>query len=785
MQELHTALRPGDEVNVRAAEWLVESLEPGDRATAVDLLGAGVETSGTRRTLLAPFDDMRHTPARARPRALRQGAALAALAALPGHTLPWPAPRVAVNAAVDVLPHQLTACLALKTGRATRVLIADPVGTGKTVQAALAAADTLERHAAARVLVIVPAGLRAQWRDEFGSRFGLAPHLVEGAPALPSAACASDESPWTRPGLLLTSLDYVKRADVLPALDGLSWDLVIVDEAHHATAATDRGQAVGAICRRALRVLLVTATPHDGNEARFRALCDLGRLDRDQRLLVLRRPATLLRTGVRRRARVFHVTLSPEERRARTLLDGYMRALGEADHATGDSRAGALLATVFAKRAASSAAALERTARRRLEYRSASNGTGETQWPLPGLEPAEAADPGDDEGHGILARATPVDWRKERAWLGAIVEAAARARHHCHKLALLRRVLARTREPAIVFTEYRDTLAWLHHELLGLGPGGHLHGLQTAAERQQHLDAFDRGELRWVLATDVAAEGLNLHRRCRFVVEFDQPWTPLRSWQRVGRVDRIGQTRRVHAWRFVSGDGIDARLQASLGERAAMATGSLDRQHHVDDDGSSGERGIALALRAARRVPLASRSSVAAVTTATPRLVLVDRRRWSRWKLDPGTLLALVEVAIMEGDRERLESIAVPLAIALDPGLQARERDAAALLLERARVAARAHAEVRVAWLQAQLRGTGDVQGRRAQLVESARRASLAAHFAQPGLFGSPHISGPRRPQDEPHEPPLAVDGRHEVRASTHVRALFVPRWREGAEVCR
>jgi hypothetical protein len=99
-----------------------------------------------------------------------------------------------------------------------------------------------------------------------------------------------------------------------------------------------------------------------------------------------------------------------------------------------------------------------------------------------------------------------------------------------------------------VFTEYRDTLMRLASALEDLPPPPVvLHGGLTSAERREHLQAFRSGTARLLLATDAASEGLNLQQRCRLVINLELPWTPVRLEQRIGRVERIGQSRRVHA----------------------------------------------------------------------------------------------------------------------------------------------------------------------------------------------------------------------------------------------
>jgi hypothetical protein len=94
-----------------------------------------------------------------------------------------------------------------------------------------------------------------------------------------------------------------------------------------------------------------------------------------------------------------------------------------------------------------------------------------------------------------------------------------------------------------------------------------LHGGLTRRERADAVARFVAGDARVLVATDVAAEGLNLQRRCRLVIHVELPWSPTRLTQRNGRVDRIGQQRRVHIWQLLGDRRHEARVVASLSAR--------------------------------------------------------------------------------------------------------------------------------------------------------------------------------------------------------------------------
>ena len=138
--------------------------------------------------------------------------------------------------------------------------------------------------------------------------------------------------------------------------------------------------------------------------------------------------------------------------------------------------------------------------------------------------------------------------------------------------------MRRVRQPAIVFTEYRDTLSRIEAALRSAGHATVLlHGGMSARERAEVVRLFDQGQL-VLLATDAAAEGLNLHRRCRLVIHFELPWTPGRLEQRTGRIDRLGQERAVHEVLLVARSTAERLVLVPLLKRLRAATAAGTRQ---------------------------------------------------------------------------------------------------------------------------------------------------------------------------------------------------------------
>jgi superfamily II DNA or RNA helicase len=477
---------------------------------------------------------------------------------------------------VDWLPYQLEPALALCSGQVHRVLVADHVGLGKTVEAGIALAMLGARGLASRVLCVVPAGLRGQWQQELRDRFAIEATWCDAAwLALRVAELPAGTNPWALPGVYLASHDYVKRADVLSGFEATTWDLLVVDEAHAAAPANERSEAIGGLACRAMRVLLLSATPHDGDDAKFDRLCALGQLGHADRIAVFRRTRRDVGLPDAHRRCVLAVIASPAEHHVHSLLERYRRAV---ERETGQAARLAML--VLAKRALSGPFALWRSVARRLDVLGTVS-AADPQLALP--FPIDLATEGDDLPDHVLAIPGLSDARRERAWLNALAHASRSAVTTDSKLAALERLVRRAREPLLVFTEYRDTLVHVGRRLGRITSVAVLHGAQTADERSGALRAFEGGRARVLLSTDVAAQGLNLHRACRAVVTLELPWNPNRLEQRVGRVHRLGQTRRCHAVHLVGRDTEEQHLAARLGLRVGRIRHALgDGGTHLD-----------------------------------------------------------------------------------------------------------------------------------------------------------------------------------------------------------
>ena len=559
------AVKRGDVIRIRDERWTVTESSAFRDTTIVTVVGCDRANRGTRTRYLLPFEPVERLPPADTTRLVsrRRWRRLAA-AALAQATPSFASLRTPAHADITILPYQLEPALAVISGAAARILIADDVGLGKTIQAGLIVAEVLARGGEARVLILCPAALRDQWRSELKGRFGLAPVVLDSA-SLGQAAPAG-VNPWAACPLVLTSIDYVKRPEVIRALEPLVWDLMVVDEAHGIARLSDRHAAATLLAQRARTVVLLTATPHTGDDASFDRLAAIGDIDGSFPLRVFRRTRRAIAGTVGRRTRWLKVAPTETERQMHRALMAYVRRVWRRPA----SPAAALAMIVLTRRACSSPRSLARTLERRLALLSAGHcGNPQLQLPLNPLEPA------DEEADVEMGAPGLEDPRDEQDALEALLALARRAAGAESKLHVLARLLRRSREPAIVFTEYRDTLNTLERELADVGTC-QLHGGLTAVERALVIRQFTTGERRLLLATDAASEGLNLQQRCRLVVHLEVPWTPARIEQRVGRVDRIGQSRTVHQVLLVAAGTVEDSRVSHVAQRAVHAAAVLD-----------------------------------------------------------------------------------------------------------------------------------------------------------------------------------------------------------------
>lgn len=686
-----------------ACRLLTLSAAPGTDARA----GRGPASSCR---LLAPFDEIlpARTVSRSRRVCLRRWrrACRALIASSAGQG----ALVTAAGARFDVLPYQLQPAMALLRGEATRILLADEVGLGKTVQAGLVVAELIARGRAERVLVLTPAGLRDQWAGELAVRFGLQAVVADAVGMRQLARTLPlDVNAWTTTPVAIASIDYVKRPEVLPAVASCRWDILAIDEAHAAVGDSERHEAVRQLAARASHVLLLTATPHGGDDHAYEALCGVGAGPGD-RLLVFRRTRQHIHGGPRRRTRMLRVRVSRDERIMLDALSAYHDAVRR-EHG---SRA--LELSVLDKRAFSSAWSLAESVDRRQRQLEGLTSDNEDARQLTLPLDVDGESSGDDAAPEWPPDLELSDVALEQHLLADLSKSARAAAARESKVAALARLLRRCGESAVVFTEYRDTAL---HVSRCLGGVPVLHGGLSRDERRQLVGAFNDASYPVIVATDAGGLGLNLQRRCRLVVNLELPWSPTRLEQRIGRVDRIGQERRVHAIQLVGRETGESSVLARLQERRSVAERVLDGNARSDrlDDAARQEGARVVALK-----PFAARQDQAALAALETSRWWVAKARWRLRTRMAGRAVLVFRARTQEGrdsGRSQLIAIAAPSRVIDTPGIRSAADAAAADWLA-------AQADVDDAYWRVRL-------DREEWIVERDANASVTAR--QSGLF--------------------------------------------------
>lgn len=420
-----------------------------------------------------------------------------------------------------------------------RVLLADEVGLGKTIEACLALKEYWMRGLVSRALILTPPSLVGQWADELTSKFGLAVAVAESGKVTPN------DDIWDRQSIVVASLPLVRQQTYRARLTAIEYDLVIVDEAHVLKKRTGAAwQLVNELKKRFLFLLSATPVGNDlselynlilllrpgllKTEAQFRfefgGVAALQQPDRRERLRALLREVMIRNTrahiDVRLPRRLAATQVVPPTT-AETELQEQLAAHVRARYACG-ARTDRWRLMMLQMQAGSSPAALRAA-----------------------LDRHESA-PFDDD---LTALRATLDRVNQPAKTGALIE-----------------LVKRSDEKTIVFTRFRATLGHVQHALEDAGfRVATFHGGLTRAEKDQAIERFEH-QAGVLVSSEVGAEGRNL-QFCRTVINYDLPWNPMQLEQRIGRVHRIGQTREVFVFNFCLAGSLEDYILKVLHEK--------------------------------------------------------------------------------------------------------------------------------------------------------------------------------------------------------------------------
>ena len=588
-------------------------------------------------------------------------------------------------------PHQLKILLQVAKEFPRSFLIADEVGLGKTIETGLVLRYLLLSKKAQRILVLAPASVQPQWQEELREKFNL--HFwsyTQGEFKDPyKNTHPASANPWNTKDLVLASSHLVRRKERMnELLDSEPWDLVVLDEAHHARRKSPQArkdtpnrllELLGKLREKTKALILLSATPMQidpieifdllnvlglgGHWAYGDQFCEyfasLG--NRPDRQLLnfwqimssdyfnqggvpsprlqqhLRQQDRMLASRVedfwRGRTKIvndrsylqdeafistsrqFLSTNTPLKdmmfRHTRDTLRQYYRlGLLDKDVPTREvcdnaitleptreaelyrevsnyvrhfyrlaqkenRKALGFLMTLYRKRLTSSFYAIQQSLQRRLDALVGKSGSGLTADDLTELEDADDAV---IEGLESFMEEPihPEELEKLESLLRQFDNTGEDSKL-AHFITILRQELA-TRESVIAFTQYTDTMDFLRETVRQTygaqvscysGRGGEMwrEGKWTIVPKEEIKRRFRDGEIKILLCTESASEGLNL-QTCGVLINYDMPWNPMRVEQRIGRIDRIGQTYstvRIHNFYY---DGtVEAKVYRKLRDR--------------------------------------------------------------------------------------------------------------------------------------------------------------------------------------------------------------------------
>ena len=599
-------------VNARGREWVVLPESTSDLLMLRPVGGLDEEVTGVLPAVEPVESATFRLPGREDLGDFTSGRLLRDAARLSTRTAAGPF-RSFGRIAVEPRPYQLVPLMMALKLDPVRMLVADDVGIGKTIEACLIARELLDRAEIRRIAVLCPPHLAEQWQRELAEKFHIEAELVLSSTIqrlerdLPLGVSVFDRHPFT-----VVSTDFIKAPRRAEDFAMRCPELVIVDEAHGCTLAGGVGrgrQQRHDLLRRVTadptrHVVLVTATPHSGNEDAFRSLLAL--LDDDFADLPVEDLDRAGREGVRRRLARHLVqrrradirryletdTAFPErlDKEAaysfsagyRALFDDILAFAHEyVTEGAGDGRlapggrtpdgdqrgqrrrrvrywsALALLRCVSSSPAAAAATLRSRAAVDATEDEDVDEVGRRTVLDQGDDDDAVALDfsPGADAEESpestrrrlleLARRAEALEPRDDRKLQGAVREVKALLADGFHPVVFCRFV--DTAE--YVARHLRDTLA----KDIRVEP---VTGRLPPAEREARIARLTAdsgaGGGRFVLVcTDCLSEGINLQEHFDAVLHYDLAWNPTRHEQREGRVDRFGQEKpevRVVTW---------------------------------------------------------------------------------------------------------------------------------------------------------------------------------------------------------------------------------------------
>ncbi len=425
-----------------------------------------------------------------------------------------------------------------------RVLLADEVGLGKTIEAGMILKEYLLRAMVEKFLILTPASLVGQWREEMETKFNIA-----CTTSYDTLLKSDPEAFWDQPQVI-ASIATARRKEHFERLTRQTYDLIIVDEAHHLkNRSTQNYKLVDALKKRFL--LFLSATPVQNS------------------LVELYNLLTLLKPGIFKTEKEFRAAyMTPGKPRIPANRDR-MRDLMR-DVMIRNTRA---LVDVRLPPRHATTLRLEAEPEERQCYRTLDVLVGEVHTSTPGHHRLALRHLLSAAGSSPAAAAATLHRFLEREkgdsrWLELYERYAAIAQGGKEK-ALLEMLKRNPEEKKMVFIHHRDTLNHLDNLLTHQAiPFARFEGSLSGEDKDAAIARF-RDRVPVLLCTESGGEGRNI-QFCNTLINFDLPWNPMAIEQRIGRIHRIGQHREVFIFNLVSRGTLESHVLQILDEKINM-----------------------------------------------------------------------------------------------------------------------------------------------------------------------------------------------------------------------
>ncbi|MEH7239090.1 DEAD/DEAH box helicase [Bacillus sp. JJ1562] len=519
------------------------------------------------------------------------------------------------------LPHQKHVLTRAVSNNNVRYILADEVGLGKTIEAGLIIKELKARGLIKRVLIVCPKGLVTQWRIEMKEKFGEKYHIILPEDYNTIKKINDSEDVYGQFEQVISPLDSIKpllnrigwsedkikryNEERIYSIINSGWDLVIIDEAHRVAGSSGevaRYKLAKLLASASPHLLLLTATPHNGKTEPFLRLVRL--LDEqafpNYKAIVKEQVAPyVIRTEKReaidnfgkklfknRITKVIEINWDDRhslQKELYKLTSNYVaKGYNKAVRNKGKYMWLIFLLIMMQRLVTSSTSAIRQSLEKRLKV------LEEQDFKINNLSEEEFAELDFEDNIDDTIKATSLDIREEIKEVSEILLVAKQAEFQYLDakveplIEIVDNLFSNDKDQKlIVFTEFVATQKYLNNLLKKRGfTTSLLNGSMSIDERNIVLEEF-KTKASVLISTDAGGEGLNL-QFSNIVVNYDLPWNPMKIEQRIGRIDRIGQTRDVQIYNLILTETIEKRVKDVLEQKLSVILNEIGIDKYSD-----------------------------------------------------------------------------------------------------------------------------------------------------------------------------------------------------------